>query len=403
MRSRHLPRVFFCFRRGIGVFSLLGFVLIFALLVDGQVSGDEEDELNPPALAKQPKPRDAFARSLPVPIRIPGEYGRLSAVLLSANELVHFHRELFAELVGRIGERVPVIAVVAGPEQVLNGREALEEAGVPRERVHFLMHTLDSLWMRDYGPVFIRRSDGSGAIVDPFYAARDEVGDRRLDDRFPLLLANALELPCSYVPVSLEGGNLVHNGYGIGISSYKLVDRNRFRNFGNEEFPIVVSSYFSLKSLSLVPSLPGESTGHVDMFMTFTGPRSVVVAEGLPGEDPAVVAVLDRAIEQLSELDVDGAPLNIHRIPLPSRKGDLWRSYTNVFYVNGLLLVPSYSDVPAEVQERVFQTYRSVMPQWEIVPVNADGLIATGGFLHCMTLGIPHFVDPSPLLEMSED
>lgn len=346
--------------------------------------------------------RDSFARSLPLPIRIPGEFGKLSAVLLSANELVHFHPKLFASLVKTISDRAPVIAIVGGPEQMLDGREALEDAGVERDRVHFLVHPLDSMWIRDFGPIFIRRSDGTGSIVDTYYSARDELGPRPLDDQFPLVLANALGLQCSYVPIALEGGNLVHNGNGLGVSSLKLLDRNRFRKFSGEEFTGLMNTYFSLKTLTLVPSIPGEQTGHADMFATFVDSKNVVIAQALPEETAEVRSHIERAAQLVGEQIVDGLPVQVHRIPLPPRKDGMWRSYTNVFYVNGLLLVPSYSDVDPALERAVMDTYRRLLPKWEVVPVLADDLIETGGFLHCLTLGIPHFVDPAGLLEFTE-
>lgn len=354
------------------------------------------------ALNKKPAKRDAFTRSLPVPIRIPGEFGKLSAVLLSADELVHFHPELFASLVGKVSERAPVIAIVAGPEQILDGREALEEAGVDRDRVHFLVHQLDSMWIRDFGPIFVRRSDGSGSIVDTYYSARDELGARPLDDQFPFVLANALGVQCSYVPIALEGGNLVHNGNGLGVSTMKLIDRNRFRNFSGEEFTGLMNTYFSLKTLTFVPSIPGEPTGHADMLMTFVNPKTVVVAEAQPEETEEVRSHIERAAQLIGEQLIDGRAVQVQRIPLPPRKEGMWRSYTNVFYVNGLMLVPSYSDVDPSLEKEVMDTYQRLLPKWEIVPIVADELIETGGFLHCLTLGIPHFIDPSGLMEFTE-
>lgn len=345
---------------------------------------------------------DEFNRALPIPVRVTGEYRKLSAVLLSANELVHFHPQLFAELVSIISEKVPVIAIVAGPEQVLNAREALEERGVSRERVHFLIYQLDSMWIRDFGPLFIRRSDGSALLLDTYYRARDGNEHRTADDQFPFILANALNLPCAYVPIALEGGNFVHNGVGFGVSSYKLVERNEFRNFGGNEFSLLFSQYFALKSMTFVPSLPGEPTGHVDMFMTFLGPRIAVVAEADESYPPEVRASLERTVELLGELLVDGLPIEIRRLPLPPRLDGFWRSYTNVFYVNGLLLVPGYSDVDPELQEQVIATYQSLLPDWEIKMIPANDLVEIGGFLHCLTLGIPHYIDPSRLLEYAE-
>ncbi len=41
--------------------------------------------------------------------------------------------------------------------------------------------------------------------------------------------------------------------------------------------------------------------------------------------------------------------MQVVRIPMPSHKDGNWRTYTNVIYANGVVLVPQYPDADAEL------------------------------------------------------
>ena len=78
---------------------------------------------------------------------------------------------------------------------------------------------------------------------------------------------------------------------------------------------------------------------------------------------------------------------------MPPYDGKRCRTYTNVVFANGRLLVPSYSDVPAEVERRVMNVYAELLPDWELGQINCDEIICNGGALRCATKHIPWLYD----------
>jgi agmatine/peptidylarginine deiminase len=65
-------------------------------------------------------------------------------------------------------------------------------------------------------------------------------------------------------------------------------------------------------------------------------------------------------------------------------------------------LMPSYSDVETQLEDRVEEIYRSSLPDgWEIKRINCDSLVALRGQLHCMSYSIPQFISIEGLLRES--
>jgi agmatine/peptidylarginine deiminase len=125
------------------------------------------------------------------------------------------------------------------------------------------------------------------------------------------------------------------------------------------------------------------------MFCTFTAPDTVVVARCDERIDPQNAAILDRNAQRLAEVKTPCGPLKVVRLPMVSAR-DTQRclTYTNVIYANGLLLVPSYAGTVREVEEQVQQTYRQLLPGWEIRRIEADALLDAMGSLHCISANL---------------
>jgi hypothetical protein len=73
---------------------------------------------------------------------------------------------------------------------------------------------------------------------------------------------------------------------------------------------------------------------------------------------------------------------------MPPSGPDVWRTYTNVVYANGTLLVPSYPGVTPHLENEALTTFQHLLPEWRIVPVDCNQLISLGGGVHCMTLNL---------------
>ena len=77
----------------------------------------------------------------------------------------------------------------------------------------------------------------------------------------------------------------------------------------------------------------------------------------------------------------------VKRIPMPPKWGDDWRSYTNVIFANGTLLMPSFSDVDPALEQKVMEIYqsssrvgkskKSIVTNWSTCTVNCIALVTT--------------------------
>jgi hypothetical protein len=117
-----------------------------------------------------------------------------------------------------------------------------------------------------------------------------------------------------------------------------------------------------------------------------------VVAQADPKVDPVNAAILDDAARLLAREKTSLGPMRVHRIPLPDCQDGCYRTYTNVIFANGLLLVPVYSDADPNLQDRALGLYARLLPRWKVVGINADGLAPLGGALRCMSMNVPAFV-----------
>ena len=72
----------------------------------------------------------------------------------------------------------------------------------------------------------------------------------------------------------------------------------------------------------------------------------------------------------------------------------VYRSYLNATYINGLsgrmLLVPSYAAYK-DLERQVYNIYRELFPNTEIVFINSDEIIKQYGAIHCVTVTVPDF------------
>ncbi|MEM7785007.1 MAG: arginine deiminase family protein, partial [Planctomycetota bacterium] len=100
-------------------------------------------------------------------------------------------------------------------------------------------------------------------------------------------------------------------------------------------------------------------------------------------------AILDRNATLLANVELPSGRLNVVRIPMPPRESDFFGgTYTNVVYVNGILVVPTWPNAPTELEELALATFRKLLPGWEVVGIDASNVGAGNGGFRCMTMPI---------------
>lgn len=321
--------------------------------------------------------------------RLPAEFETQDALIISAAQMIQFHPQALVDIVGATHDRLRVLCLVGFAEEKQAARDRLLASGLPGS-VTFVNLPVSSMWVRDYGPISVITATDSLSFVDASYQppAFDEH-----DDEVPAHLARLLEVPLRRVPLTMEGGDLTSNGQGFGLATTRLVQRNREqRNYDLATVNALLAEFFGLESWLPVPPLGGEPTGHLDMFLTFVDPRTVVLGSYAADDDAENALRLDQIAAALEQTALPrGGKIRVVRIPMPPRTDGIWRTYTNVVFANGRLLVPIYPDFSPELDRRALALYAELMPDWEVVGIDSSSLIRRDGALHCVTLNLPRF------------
>jgi len=325
---------------------------------------------------------------------MPADFEKQSAILLGCNELLPYHPHVLVELCAALIDKIALIGIVESEEQRKHVITLLCDWGLPAHLLHFVSLPVKGMWVRDYGPCFVRGRDKAITILDAEYLE----ADRPEDDKAPSELAALLRLPVAPVPLTCEGGNLLSNGQGLCLTTSSLATRNAPRGYSPHMTTEILSKYYGFRQIVMLKPLLSEPTGHVDMFATFVSPNVVVVGEYDPKIDPVNADILNENAEVLSKGRTPLGPLRVVRIPMPSNRGGIWKTFTNVIYANDTLIVPTYGDSEPDAQRQAMETYARLLPDWEVVGINATSVIKQRGSLRCVSINIPwlEHVFPAP-------
>ncbi len=287
------------------------------------------------------------------------------------------HGDYFHALVGAIADEVPV-RLVGDEETVGPLAEWLLEEGIPPDRLRRLEVPVDTMWIRDYGPLLVHSVDDL-VLVDPPYHK-----DRPRDDVMSVALARAqarLRLP---LELPIEGGHLLADGDGRCVVSEDVLAAAM--EDGAEE-PAVrarMAAVLGCDEVVFVLPLLGEETGHVDMFVMLPGPGRALVGAYTRGRDELNAEVLDEAALRLEE-----GGFEVTRIPMPSSSGrTVFRSYLNSIVLERSVIVPVYRG-SRRSQAEALAILRSAYPGRRVVPIEAEEVAELGGAIHCTALVVP--------------
>lgn len=329
------------------------------------------------------------------------EFRRQRGLIFGCHYFLNTNPQLYVDIARAVDRRLPVFALVQSERQAVQGRELMKKNSIPSDAMRFVVLPANTVWVRDYAPFMIRRPDNSVAMIDAKYQMPMDVENRRKDEEMAVSLSERLGLPIRSIPLVLEGGNFLSNGDGVAVATNRLFYKNQEYEFTEVQIATMLNDYLGVRRCHLVPALEGESTGHVDMFMCFAAKNIAVVGEIPVETDPENSSRLDTAASILSKVSTTMGPLRVVRIPMPPPSGNSWRSYTNVVFANGILLMPSFSDVDPALEEKAENVYRSVLPGWTIKRIPCDQLVREHGQLHCISYNIPNYVSLENLIAES--
>lgn len=378
MRTK-LPLFFYC----CGTFLLAAYLFSACSYDDSSLEAGEYSAKNkdknlpnwatPEELASIPKyvkqrSRGAAPHS---GFRVPAEYEPLQAVLMTWTS----YRTILQQIAESVASTGAKVWMVGGPTSLPN---------VPNSLYQPLNFDYDTVWVRDYGPIGINEKENQLGLVDTTYRHYQY---RLADDAIPCEVAQANGAKCYSSDLILDGGNFMTDGQGNLFFTKRLYEWNSSKS--EQQVDQLLRDYFGVTTLHRFDyaqnssHTPADGTGHIDMFAKLLDDCKVLVAQ--TDQDP-YHAPLEAAATYFANLNCpNGGKYQVYRIPGWS-KGRTWYTYTNALAVNKKILMPSYSGADNELAKNIYQ---AALPDYEIIPINSDASITSGGSIHCITQNVP--------------
>lgn len=297
----------------------------------------------------------------------------------------------YAAVARAIARYEPVLVIARHGE----GPEATSYCGT--DGIEVVELPIDDSWIRDSGPIFVRRPDGATAVAD---FAFNSWGERYLpygdDARIGERLAEYLGVKRFATPMILEGGAITVDGEGTLITTEScLLHPSRNPHLSKDEIEQNLKDYLGIdKVIWLVSGLGLEedpdTDGHVDGVAALIGPARVLLHMVRDPRHPDYENLQENR-RRLETTDALGRPLEVVEFDLrsaPVRIGgrDIVETYVNFYQANGAVIVPTGGNAP---DLAALERLGAIFPDRDVVGVPSPVIAFGGGGVHCITQQVP--------------
>lgn len=259
-------------------------------------------------------------------------------------------------------------------------------------KVNLVVQPIDDLWMRDTGPVFVKKAGGKLAGVNFNFNGWGEKQDYEDDALVAGFVAGRAGVPVVKSTLVLEGGGIEVDGHGTAIITESCVlNANRNPGVSKARCEQELHRVLGIEKVIWLPGIAGQdiTDGHTDFYARFCAPGVVVAGFENDSSSPEH-AVTQRHLDILRKAtDVRGHPLKVvpmagpdHVRPQYENK-DFAAGYINFYVCNGAVLCPEFGHAQADRNTKAI--LREQFPERDIVQLNIDAIAAGGGGIHCTT------------------
>jgi agmatine deiminase len=291
-------------------------------------------------------------------------------------------RKAYARMIVELctGERVHLLV-----DDNQSQKEALALVG-PRQNLAFHLIKSADVWIRDYGPIFVRNSDVA-ATRWVFNAWGGKYDDLLPDNETGDAVAKETRFTRFETGRVLEGGSIDVNGRGLLLTTKQcLLNKNRNPMLGVADIEAMLRENLGAENVIwLERGVEGDDTdGHVDDVARFVAHDTVVCMTDEPGRNRESLA---NSMELLKGVRAPkGHALRIEEMPMPApiegEGGILPASYANFYIGNSVVLVPTFDD-PND--RKAMKLLGRLFPSRRIVGVDCRSLVTGLGAIHCVT------------------
>ena len=138
--------------------------------------------------------------------RLVAEFESTQVLMFGISDWQSHHREILIEIAQKTAGRVNVLILCNDTNQIRTATKWLIATGEDLSHIYFCEIRTDTVWLRDFGPVFAQTASG-GHVLDFFYE-----GTRPRDDSLPRRWAKRAGVKNIPVRWTIQGGNLMCNG-----------------------------------------------------------------------------------------------------------------------------------------------------------------------------------------------
>jgi agmatine deiminase len=324
-------------------------------------------------------------------------------------------RWVYGEMVRKISPGESVRILVRHQAEQKFAASYLKRAGGDLKQVEFVEHPTNRGWIRDSGPIFVRKFIGRDAAPRRLRTARRAVptsetaivhfhfnawakhDDWQKDTKVPETAAKLLKKPLFNAQFNgrnfvIEGGGIEVNGRGTLLTTEEcyLHPKIQVRNPGltRAQYDGTFRKYLGVKNVFWLRKGPaGDDThGHIDDICRFVNRKTLVLIREKNKRD-ANYRPLAENWERIKDLRLeDGSKPEVVPLPMPAPLCFAGRrlpaSYANFYIANACVIVPTFNDPNDRIALGILSELFKDRP---VVGIHAVDLVLGSGSLHCLT------------------
>lgn len=258
------------------------------------------------------------------------------------------------------------------------------------QNVKFHLCDYADVWIRDYGPTFLKNASGAKAWIKWDYNAYGNKFPDLLKDKdvFNTLDSNVQGL--KYIAdIIMEGGSIDINDRGVVLTTEEcLLNPNRNPNLSKDKIEKILLDYLGAnKIIWLKNGIHNDHTdGHVDILARFVNSNTILLAWTDDQKNPNYEIVRDNYQILLNSTDHLHKKFEIVKLPLPEvyyDNGELApASYANFYIANNVVLTVAFGQPTDDEANKIIANF---FPDRKIISIDCNDLLYGGGKLHCIT------------------
>ena len=299
-------------------------------------------------------------------------------------------------IIGPVEEAyIKIISALAKGEKVNllvddKGTEDRVLSMLPSKENVFIHHINSAdVWVRDYGPIFIKKNNEIAATKWIFNSWGNKYRELLMDNETGMQIAEFTKKKIFEPEIILEGGSIETNGLGTCITTEQcLLNKNRNPKLSKEDIEECLKGYLGFGNfIWLKGGIEGDDTdGHVDDIARFVN-KNTVVCMVEENQDDNNCKTLEENLDILKKAhDQDGEKIKVIPIPMPRKikipERRLAASYANFYIGNAAVLVPTFND---KNDEEAISIIGKFFPGKAIIGIDCRDLVYGYGGIHCIT------------------